>query len=308
MDRDTHWHRDLGLRLLLALGLALSGASWVTGCGDDADDDDDGGTPDGGGEVDAGDSGRGGRGGTGGRAGTGGRGGSSEDDAGAEDAGTSMFRDVAIDMMAVTPHMNQKMEFRVVSDDDELVALGVLDPLASANYEFTLPNSTPAGAHRMDFFADLNDNGEYDAPPTDHAWREDIAASGDDTIAFMHNTDFTDIATPTLTQAEDFTFMATDMNPHIGDLFELRVIEADSGRLVGRYLLGQITAASFTLTLPGIVASGTEYQVDFYADLNGNGEYNAPMTDHAWREMGTANGSGLTITFQHNTTFTDVQF
>jgi hypothetical protein len=148
----------------------------------------------------------------------------------------------------------------------------------------------------------------YDAPPTDHAWRLDIAASGDETLAFMHNTDFTDIATPAVTEAEDFTFMATDMSPHDGQRFELRVIEADSGRLVGRYVLGAIAAADFTLTLPGIVANGTDYQVDFHADLDNDGNYDPPPTDHAWRETGTADASGLTINFAHNTTFTDVQF
>ena len=101
-----------------------------------------------------------------------------------------------------------------------------------------------------------------------------------------------------------------NLGPHDGGLFEVRVIEADSGRLVGRWVTNNLNLQSndITLTIPGIIKDGTEYQVDFFADLNDNQAYDAPPDDHAWREMVTGDGSGATVSFNHNTNFTDVQF
>jgi hypothetical protein len=49
-------------------------------------------------------------------------------------------------------------------------------------------------SYMLDFWADLNGNGTYDAPPVDHAWRIMLAGTAQDsTIAFTHNTNFTDI-------------------------------------------------------------------------------------------------------------------
>jgi hypothetical protein len=52
----------------------------------------------------------------------------------------------------------------------------------------------PDSSYNIDFYADFNENGMYDVPPTDHAWRivlDDV--NGDTTISFVHNTTFTDI-------------------------------------------------------------------------------------------------------------------
>jgi hypothetical protein len=53
---------------------------------------------------------------------------------------------------------------------------------------------------------------------------------------------------------------------------------------------------------------GNDYYVDFYADHNGNGVYDPPPADHAWRLdlMNVTGDSGLD--FSHNTNFTDIQW
>jgi hypothetical protein len=336
---------DIVHRLLtIAFSFALASAPALlgVGCGDDDDDDSSGND---GGVSGRGGSGRGGSGGAsagrggsgggsggrggsgGGSGGRGGSGGSSGGSGGSSGSGTGgsagdddagmdpdpmMLRDVSVAMTGMGPHDGHLMNFRVVSAGNELVALGVLDTLQDATYTFALPNSTPEGAHRMDFFADFSMDGDYDAPPDDHAWRidgTDFPSTGDATLAFAHNMTFTDIETPAVTEGDDFTFEAEMMGPHMNQMFELRVIEADSGRLVGRYVLAEITAADFTIELPGILQPDTEYRVDFFADYNMDGDYDPPSADHAWRRMGTSgNNNGLTITFVHDTTFTDVMF
>lgn len=119
---------------------------------------------------------------------------------------------------------------------------------------------------------------------------------------------FTDISDPVVSpMGGDFTMNFSDMEPHIGQLMEVRVM-MPSGRLAGRFLMNPIMGASPVVSLPGIIQPDLEYTVDFYADLNGNGMYDAPPTDHAWREVGTSDASGLTIDFTHGTDFTDVEF
>ena len=50
------------------------------------------------------------------------------------------------------------------------------------------------GNYMLDFFADLNGNGLYEAPPTDQAWRlQNVTTVGDQNLEFSHNQDYTDI-------------------------------------------------------------------------------------------------------------------
>ena len=65
---------------------------------------------------------------------------------------------------------------------------------------------------------------------------------------------------------------------------------------------------NYTVEVPGFDLN-KDYNIDFYADLNGNGSYNAPPVDHAWRQ--TFNSSYMEIllsAFSHNANFTDIQW
>jgi hypothetical protein len=272
-----------------------------------------GGTGTGSGGVGTGGMGSGGM----GSGGTGTGGASSDEDAGLDggssggsDAGQAgMFRTVDLMMTGMSPHIGSMLEFRIVGADNKLVARGVLDPIQSASATFTFPDSTPPGSDfRLDFFADANDNRMYDAPPTDHQWREDVPASDPAMISFAHNTTFTDISMPALQDDLDFTLNASGMAPEMNKPLEMRVIDADTKQLVGRYVLGSISGATFSLKLAGIVKSGHSYQVDLFVDENGNGDYDAPPTDHAWRVMKDATSSGLTVAFAYSMTYQDVGF
>lgn len=97
------------------------------------------------------------------------------------------------------PHVNQKMEFRLVRiSDGEQVGYHMLDALPDEDEHIVFLNVFDEGqTYNIDFYADLNNNGQYDAPPTDHAWRITLeAVAGDTVVPFSHNTSFTDIEFP----------------------------------------------------------------------------------------------------------------
>ncbi len=236
-------------------------------------------------------------------------------DGGGDGNGEIATRDLSFTMGGMDPHVGQLLEIRIVGTEDgkvthgnEMEARFILDPLPSAEYVIEVPDGVSEGRHNLDFTADLNGNGSYDPPPADHAWRISLAESGDLTPEFAHNVDFVDIESPLPGQAGDFIMNLTGMDPHVGQLFELRVMNTGTGQTVGQYRLGAIPQAGFSIMIPGIIEDGESYQVDYYADLNGSGGYSAPPSDHAWRDESTGDAGGLTIDFAHNVDFTDIGF
>ena len=100
----------------------------------------------------------------------------------------------------------------------------------------------------------------------------------------------------------------TGMGPHVGQSLSLRVVHVDTQVEVGYAKISPITTTAFTVAIPDILVPGERYMVDFYADLNRNGRYDAPPADHAWRRfIGPIQGP-VTIAFTHDVNWTDVQF
>jgi hypothetical protein len=78
---------------------------------------------------------------------------------------------------------------------------------------------------------------------------------------------------------QTLTVSFQDMTPHLDQLLELRVYDRTNQSEAGR-IRDTIESADFNLELP-VLKTGHYYFVDFYADLNGNGVYDAPPEDHA---------------------------
>ena len=156
-------------------------------------------------------------------------------------------------------------------------------------------------SYTIDLFADLNGNGYYDAPPVDHAWRIDLDnVDGNEVIDFAHNTDFNDIEWQHMLEV-DFAGMA----PHVGQMLTLYVRDSTTGDYLDTVIISEISGTEFMIESYVIDPGGT-YTVDFYADLNGNGMYDVPPDDHAWR-LRTAKSMGdLELVFTHNTDFTNI--
>ena len=219
------------------------------------------------------------------------------------------FTDIAwpylftLHLNAMNPHVGQQFQARVVrtSDGAEIGRASVPEILVP-DFAVRIPGIQPGVEYRVDYFADLNKNGLYDTPPMDHAWRDVFSATGDASVQFTHNTNFTDIDWDYL-----FTLHLNSMNPHVGQLFELRVVDESNDNEVGRTRVSEILQPDFAVHVPGIRLNGS-YRVDYYADFNKNGQYDAPPADHAWREMFTNTTGNVDLQFTHNTNFTDIQW
>jgi len=95
------------------------------------------------------------------------------------------------------------------------------------------------------------------------------------------------------------------MDPHLGQMLELRVVDLDSLEELERLSLPEIPMGSFDLEIAGLPEGG-DLRLDFYADLSGNGRYDAPPVDHAWRLEVLDLAAEESLVFTHNTEFTDI--
>lgn len=72
------------------------------------------------------------------------------------------------------------------------------------------------------------------------------------------------------------TLAAKNMTPHVGQKFELRVVNTTGNSEVGRFSMPSIQVPFFFVRLPGLRV-GSNYNADFYADFNNNGSYDARL-------------------------------
>ncbi len=209
-----------------------------------------------------------------------------------------------LNLSNMNPHVGQRFALRVINKaNSREVGRVTIPALQTANFSVSVPGIVAGQSYRVDFYADFNGNGRYDTPPTDHAWRIDVDNVTNDTVReFTHNTDFSAI-----TWVYQFTLDAQNMTPHVGQLFEMRIVDAVTNTEIGRASLERVPAANFKLSIPGLQL-GRRYIVDFYADHNRNTYYDAPPTDHAWRQEITPQTGNLSLAFVHNTTFTNIQW
>jgi len=211
--------------------------------------------------------------------------------------------DVTIHFAGMSPHLNQNLYLRIVDKGTMKETGRIMQQITSADFDIVL-NAVAAGrSYFIDFFADHNSNGLYDAPPSDHAWRLELNnAVGNDELSFAHNTNFTDINWIYI-----LTVNFSGMTPHIGQMLELRVENNDNNTEVDRIKVLSIPSADFDLQIVGLKLN-TEYKVEFYADHNGNGLYDAPPVDHAWLIDFTNITGDAVQNFNHNTNFTDINW
>lgn len=210
---------------------------------------------------------------------------------------------VTVNFSNMSPHLNQNLYLRVIDkitlrETDRTVVL-----ISSANFSITLPAVEVGGSYFIDFFADHNSNGLYDTPPIDHAWRLNLNnALGNDTILFSHNASFTDIKWQYV-----LTVNFSGMTPHIGQMLELKVENSSLEKEIGRIKIPSIASASFPVQIVGLSEPG-DYSVEFYADHNGNGLYDVPPVDHAWKLSFNYTAGNVDLSFSHNASFTDIQW
>ncbi len=207
---------------------------------------------------------------------------------------------LTVNFTGMTPHVGQTIWLAVI-DQATKMEIGRVKKTAAVTFSIDVPGIETGKSYNVDFYADHNKNGVYNAPPTDHAWRMQLNnVTGNSTLNFAHNTNFTDIG-----WKNKLTVHFAGMTPHLGQKLTLFLKQADNGLYKDTVVVASVPAAIFDVVSYKI-KPGTSYKIDFYADHNKNGIYNAPPADHAWR-LPLDNVLGDTIVnFIHNTSFTDI--
>ena len=102
---------------------------------------------------------------------------------------------------------------------------------------------------------------------------------------------------------------------HIGQNFYIKAVNASTGQDVHNSMREMVvTQSDFWLVIDSIPLAkeywgmGFSYNLDFYADLNKNGKYDAPPIDHAWRVTISNMKKDTTLNFSHNLNFTDIKW
>jgi hypothetical protein len=159
----------------------------------------------------------------------------------------------------------------------------------------------------LQIFGDHNHDGMYTPDGSDHDWKLDLPADGK--LVFPHNSQFTRLVPAPASIGGDFRMHLNGMGVHVGKLLEVIVIENDSGRAVGLYRMQSIPGDGFDITIPGIIdVGGVVYRIEFYADANGNFQYDGLPTDHTWVRFSESNDQGVDVDFTHGTDFKELTY
>jgi len=277
------------------------------------------GKPDGGGESGRGDrsdagGGRGG-GGSGGASGTGSDGGMADaavDASGVdgggpiEDLSCANPRTLCVRLRRFGLHVIQLVQLDLVTNaGNNLRARAILDPFARSGVEQAdivmplalSPEDVPSAGEdsplHIEMFADANGDDEY-TPDEDHDWNLDLPA--DAKLVFDHSSAFSSIEPAPRGLGGDFRMRLRDLDAHVGDLFELMVIEKGSGRTVGLYRTHALRDANLQIVIPDIIDPSLSdgYRIEAYADVDHDYTYD-PDLDASYVMEAVPDSSGLDL-------------
>lgn len=226
------------------------------------------------------------------------------------------YFDVRFGARGMTSHLNEYIEIRVVDKANRVQAKAIYDTVTTPDFSLYLRKVVPKAnaPYRLDWWADHNNTAKYDGieggiNEKDHAWRRILAdplpedmrlSQGRYDLAFVHDTNFVDIATDlqgnpvkTTDTLLPFSGSIEGAGDFVGKMGELRVVDKTSTRLVGLYRHGRLKAAS-PMRITDIVDEESAYEVSFYVDANDNGKYDAG--DPSWKLDLLSDGKGLGVT------------
>src|SRR5689334_7915721 len=73
------------------------------------------------------------------------------------------------------------------------------------------------------------------------------------------------------------TFKGTGYDVHVGEKFQVALVDADGTTVVTGTTVMSLPSANFMVHLPQAMDANVAYYVDYYADHSGNGTCNAPI-------------------------------
>lgn len=214
--------------------------------------------------------------------------------------------DVQLRVSGMNTNVDDALHVDVIASDQRLKARAIIEPLSAAADTIILAMAAPFAGHRIDMFADVNNSGSYEAL-SDHSWRLNVPPNG--VVTFVRDNNFTDITDSLLIRpGAMFSLNLSGFDQHVGERFEVHVIDTSNGRTVGLYRIDGLNSGTRSMSIDGVIVDGAGYQIDFYIDVNGNKRYDAPPIDNAWRVMDTGGPGGLTVIFPLDSNYTDVGF
>ncbi|NQV49878.1 MAG: T9SS type A sorting domain-containing protein [Candidatus Marinimicrobia bacterium] len=98
----------------------------------------------------------------------------------------------------------------------------------------------------------------------------------------------------------------TNFAPHLGQLFQVRVELSSTGEQIAFEEVAAISEAAFDVTFMHILVADETYDIEYWADFNGNGSYDAPPGDHAWRNTASNISGDQSLALTHNTNWVDI--
>ena len=147
---------------------------------------------------------------------------------------------LTLQFRGMNTYLGQRFEVRVLdkATGGEVGRQGV-QAIDNPDFDLELFTTIIGESYQIDFYADQNNNGTYDSPPTDAAWRLDLdQAQGNDSLTFISNSNFTDTGFPTLLDFDQYSAiwsgkrqnLTFDFNGQISVEFNL---DAENGTLDG---------------------------------------------------------------------------
>lgn len=204
--------------------------------------------------------------------------------------------DLELKIRSFVPHAGQRLTVKLVQDRSPEEAgaptrnaLVVVDPLETLDLDIRLPGAvrplfdTRRPRARIDFYADANENGTLDMPPTDHSWRLPDACV-DGPVVFEHNVDFDTLDLPP-NQPTGFgndielRFCEEGLEEYADSPIEIRVeMEfppegglAEEFRPVAAFRVRRRDDRGAVL-LPSVVDSGFPVRITIFFDQDADGE------------------------------------
>ncbi len=208
---------------------------------------------------------------------------------------------LTVNFSMMSPHVGQDIYLAVI-DAETMTELHRVHVIGELTFVVEIPEVLEDGkSYYVDFYADNNQNGHYDPPSADHAWRlEIIDSSGDETLSFSHQIAFTDIA-----WKHRLRLSFAGMAANVGQKMVLYVRDQSSGDYLDTVVVESIPAGEFVMD-SYVIGNGGSFQLDFFADVNGNDAYDVPPTDQAWRLLSGATVGDHDMEFTHNEDYTDI--
>jgi hypothetical protein len=161
------------------------------------------------------------------------------------------------------------------------------------------------GSYRVDYYVDLDGDGLCDTPPVDHAWSLEVPeVTADTTLVVSHSTAFQPSACASFPMPGRYSLslVGSSFGVHDGETLAAVVVDETTGSRSARETT-VVAGGAFELAWPGALEAGRAYHIDYYVDVDGDGDCTAPPADHVWSVDLPVVASDVRASVTHSTTF-----